>query len=203
MKHSYLHLTVCILAALLATGVSSFAQSADSLSSASNRKKIGEEELERMHGFDLRQRLFGQFVGLDMIEGNGQPLYSTTNLASPWFASGSTSFISKGWSSISCFVDGIPTPFQEILLDPNQIESVEFVTDVADKGALTPLANSGAIYITTKKGAYNTPMQIRASIESGNCPFGFLWRLGDRSAYKIPTITFVAWLTKGVYTLAA
>ena len=37
---------------------------------------------------------------------------------------------------ISCFVDGIPTPFQEILLDPNQIESVEFVTDVADKGAV-------------------------------------------------------------------
>ncbi len=44
---------------------------------------------------------------------------------------------------------------------------------------------------------------LRASIESGSCPFGFSWRLGDRSAYKIPTITFVAWLTKGVYTLAA
>ena len=169
MKHSYLHFAACVLAALLATGVSSFAMEADtdSLSSASNRKKIGEKELEQTYGLDLRQRLLGQFVGLDMIESNGQPLYSTTNLASPWFASGSTSFISKGWSSISCFVDGIPTPFQEILLDPNQIESVEFVTDVADKGALTPLANSGAIYITTKKGSYNTPMQIRASVESG------------------------------------
>ncbi len=44
---------------------------------------------------------------------------------------------------------------------------------------------------------------LRASIESGNCPFGFSWRLGDRAAYKIPTLTFVAWLTKGVFTPAA
>ena len=169
MKHRHFLTAACILAAILTGGTPAFAQiaDADSLSSASNRKKIGQAELEKTHGFDLRQRLFGQFAGLDMIESNGQPLYSTTNLASPWFASGSTSFVSKGLSNISCFVDGIPTPFQEILLDPNQIESVEFVTDVADKGALTPFANAGAIYITTKKGAYNTPMQISASIESG------------------------------------
>ena len=166
MRHGHI-LAAFAAAVLLSGGTAAFAQPADSLSSASNRKKIGEEQLERMHGFDLRQRLLGQFVGLDMIEGNGQPLYSTTNLASPWFASGSTSFISKGWTSISCFVDGIPTPFQEILLDPNQIESVEFVTDVADKGALSPLADGGAIYITTKKGSYDTPMKIRATIESG------------------------------------
>ena len=33
--------------------------------------------------------------------------------------------------------------------------------------------------------------------------FGISWKLGDRAAYKIPTITFVAWLTKGVYALSA
>ena len=44
---------------------------------------------------------------------------------------------------------------------------------------------------------------LRASLESGSCPFGFSWKLGDRAAYKIPTLTFAAWLTKGVYTLAA
>ena len=39
------------------------------------------------------------------------------------------------------------------------------------------------------------PDALRASIEQGKCPFGFCWRLGDRMAYKLPTITFVYWLT--------
>ena len=36
---------------------------------------------------------------------------------------------------------------------------------------------------------------LRASIEQGKCPFGFCWRLGDRMAYKLPTLTFVCWVT--------
>ena len=43
-----------------------------------------------------------------------------------------------------------------------------------------------------------SPAALRASIDQGRCPFGFSWTLGARSGYKIPTITFVAWLTKGV-----
>lgn len=42
------------------------------------------------------------------------------------------------------------------------------------------------------------PAGLRASIDQGRCPFGFSWSLGGRSGYKIPTITFVAWYTKGV-----
>lgn len=36
---------------------------------------------------------------------------------------------------------------------------------------------------------------LRASIEQGKYPFGFCWRLGDRMAYKLPTLTFVCWVT--------
>ena len=36
---------------------------------------------------------------------------------------------------------------------------------------------------------------LRASIEQGKCPFGICWRLGDRMAYKLPTLTFVCWVT--------
>ena len=36
---------------------------------------------------------------------------------------------------------------------------------------------------------------LRASIEQGKCPFRFCWRLGDRMAYKLPTLTFVCWVT--------
>ena len=38
---------------------------------------------------------------------------------------------------------------------------------------------------------------LRASIEQGNCPFGLCWRIGERMAYKIPTVTFVRWYAKG------
>ena len=43
-----------------------------------------------------------------------------------------------------------------------------------------------------------SPAALRASIDQGRCPFGFSWTLGERSGYKVPTITFVAWLTKGI-----
>lgn len=43
-----------------------------------------------------------------------------------------------------------------------------------------------------------TPQCLRASIDQNRCPFGFSWRLGDRTGYKIPTIAFVSWLSKGV-----
>lgn len=42
------------------------------------------------------------------------------------------------------------------------------------------------------------PEALRASIDQGRCPFGFSWKLGERSGYKIPTATFVAWFLKGV-----
>lgn len=41
------------------------------------------------------------------------------------------------------------------------------------------------------------PEALRASVEQGRCPFGFCWKLGDRMAYKVPTLAFVAWITHG------
>jgi len=43
-----------------------------------------------------------------------------------------------------------------------------------------------------------SPSALRASIDQGRCPFGFSWKLGERSGFKIPTSTFVAWYTKGI-----
>lgn len=42
---------------------------------------------------------------------------------------------------------------------------------------------------------------LRASIDQGRCPFGFSWKLGDRTGYKIPTLTFAVWLTKGTIVM--
>ena len=38
------------------------------------------------------------------------------------------------------------------------------------------------------------PEGLRAAIEQGRCPFGFCWKLGDRMAYKLPTVAFCSWL---------
>ncbi len=46
-----------------------------------------------------------------------------------------------------------------------------------------------------------SPVGLRASIDQGRCPFGFSWTLGARSGYKVPTVTFYSWLTKGVVPL--
>lgn len=43
-----------------------------------------------------------------------------------------------------------------------------------------------------------SPAALRASMEQGRCPFGFSWKLGERSGFKIPTATFVAWYSKGL-----
>ena len=42
------------------------------------------------------------------------------------------------------------------------------------------------------------PATLRASIEQNRCPFGFSWKLGERAGFKIPTVTFLAWFTKGI-----
>lgn len=41
------------------------------------------------------------------------------------------------------------------------------------------------------------PEALRAAMEQQRCPFGFSWKLGERAAYKIPTLAFVCWLLKG------
>lgn len=47
------------------------------------------------------------------------------------------------------------------------------------------------------------PAALRAAIDQNRCPFGFSWKIGDRAGYKIPTIAFVSWLTKGTFTSAS
>lgn len=44
---------------------------------------------------------------------------------------------------------------------------------------------------------HTKPEALRAAMEQQRCPFGFSWKLGERAAYKIPTLAFVSWLLKG------
>lgn len=82
-----------------------------------------------------------------------------------------------------------------------------FSSAVTDRlTALSELADRYPLYVPVSAVAEFLHVKetgLRASIEQGTCPFGISWKLGDRAAYKIPTITFIAWLTKGAYTLSA
>lgn len=83
----------------------------------------------------------------------------------------------------------------------------DFINPVANQlTALRESADQYPLYIPISAAADYLHIKeagLRAAIEQGTCPFGICWRLGDRAAYKIPIITFVAWLTKGAYALSA
>lgn len=66
---------------------------------------------------------------------------------------------------------------------------------------LKTLVTKHPLYIPVHEAAAFLHMagdSLRASIDQGRCPFGFSWCLGERNGYKIPTLTFVAWITKGI-----
>ena len=44
---------------------------------------------------------------------------------------------------------------------------------------------------------------LRAACLQGRCPFGFGWTSAgaDRSGFKVPTIAFLSWMTKGTVVM--
>ena len=69
--------------------------------------------------------------------------------------------------------------------------------------ALSRLVEQYPLYVPVLAAAellHLKPEALRASIEQGRCPFGFCWQLGDRMAYKLPTLTFVRWFTKDTFS---
>ncbi len=134
--------------------------------SASGAISVYEEDIEKSPSVDLRAMLTGRIPGLEVSE-NGQPPFTTNNLDSPWLTNSYISFASKSYSNIACIVDDMQVPFSQFLLDPNQIEAITFISEVADKAAVTPYASRGALYIKTKRGQYNTPLKVTVTAESG------------------------------------
>lgn len=114
---------------------------------------------------DVRNRLTGVIPGLEVIEvagGTHHSGYATYTL--------NTSTINlnmRGGTDLMCIVDDMYIPLSQLMLEPNQIESITVLADVVDKAKFGPLASNGALYIKTKKGGYNTPMRISVNTEAG------------------------------------
>lgn len=89
-------------------------------------------------------------------------------------------------------------------LSQSQINLKEVFSMATDQ--LNELIARNPFYIPIPEAAaflHISPESLRASIDQNRCPFGFSWQIGERSGYKIPTLAFVSWLTKGTFTPAA
>lgn len=126
---------------------------------------IGEEELERRTLGDLRNRLTGMMPAISVQEKAGD--FWSSSYQSPNLNSSSFQVFLRGSGNQVCIVDDIYIPFGQVQLDPNQIESITVLTDILDKAKYGPMASDGALLIRTKKGGYNTPMQIHVDMEGG------------------------------------
>ena len=129
---------------------------------------VGRPELERHAIGDVRNRLTGMLPGVDVTEISGGVYEAASGNFTSYDAGGSSNaFRVNGFNSLRLFVDDIPIPFNQILLEPNQIESVTVLSDVLDKSRLGPMASYGGLVFKTRRGEYNTPLRISVNVESG------------------------------------
>jgi len=125
-------------------------------------------DLERRPIGDLRNRLVGMLPGVDITEYGGGIYEAATTDYSNYHAGGSSNkFHVNGFNNLNIFVDDMPMPFNQLLLDPNQVSSITVLTDVLDKSKLGPMASYGAVLIKTNRGEYNTPLKVNINLESG------------------------------------
>lgn len=174
MKKIYFILCIFLAASVAAaaqqkdTLAMSFARDIPSELSTGAGRCVSPESLESSVTSDLRNRLTALVPGLEVKE-NGGSMFSaaTGGLNNYALGSGAYSFYLKGFSTMYCIVDDVPLPFNQLLLDPNQIESVTVLGDALDKAKYGPIASYGAISIRTRKGSYNSPLRINVDVESG------------------------------------
>ncbi len=122
-------------------------------------------KLETKVAGDLRNRLTGIVPGLDVREMSGGFEPSAFEMFT--LNNSHIRLTMRGNTDLMCIVNDMHIPFSQLLLDPNQIESITVLTDVVDRAKYGPLATNGALLIRTKQGGYNTPMRIHVDMESG------------------------------------
>lgn len=148
----YLSILLCLVAVPMA------AQSLDSLGTGSSRTYSG-EALEKYPTIDMTNSFTGVIPGLYQTEDSGRT-GTRFNLAN-------ATLRMRGFSNPAYIVDGIIVKEStELQLNPDEIESVTLVTDIADKLKYGPEVAQGAIYIKTLTGI-RKGREIKASFEKG------------------------------------
>lgn len=122
-------------------------------------------KLETKVAGDLRNSMTGVVPGMDVRELAGG--FDPSAYAMYTMNNSHIQLTMRGNTDLMCIVNDMHIPFSQLLLDPNQIESITVITDVVDRAKYGPLATNGALLIRTKQGGYNTPMHIHVDMESG------------------------------------
>ncbi|MBQ5984662.1 MAG: SusC/RagA family TonB-linked outer membrane protein [Bacteroidales bacterium] len=181
--NTYIKQLMIVLVVICATGTAlaaQEAQKADSLVSlpynvykaqdqmTGSVHSVSVPALQKRVSGDLRGRFTGLVPGMEVIENGGSYFSSiSASMGSYTLGGGGYTFNMKGLGGIVAIVDDMLVPYNQLLLDPNQIQSVTILSDVLDKSQFGPMGTDGTIYIRTNEGGYNQPLRIRTSFESG------------------------------------
>lgn len=118
-----------------------------------------EQDIDKYPTNDFRNSLTGVIAGLAVREQAGIPGVT--------YAGGTarTVLYTRSFSPVYV-VDGMPVYMTQLQLDPEEIESVTLVRDVADKALFGSRAANGVLHITTRRGL-TRGRTIRFGFESG------------------------------------
>lgn len=124
-----------------------------------NASTYYEQDIDKYPTNDFRNSLTGVVTGLTVRELAGVPgMYYGGETAR-------TALYVRGFSP-AYIVDGMPAYITQLQLDPEEIESVTLVRDVADKALFGSRAANGVLHITTRRGL-TRGRTIRFGFESG------------------------------------
>lgn len=124
-----------------------------------NASTYYEQDIDKYPTNDFRNSLTGVVAGLTVRELAGVPgMYYGGETAR-------TTLYVRGFSP-AYIVDGMPAYITQLQLDPEEIESVTLVRDVADKALFGSRAANGVLHITTRRGL-TRGRTIRFGFESG------------------------------------
>lgn len=136
-----------------------YARTLNKAAATGNSTTYYEHDIDKYPTNDFRNSLTGVVAGLTVRELSGTPgmFYASE--------SGRTALYARGMTP-GYVVDGMPVYITQLQLDPEEIESMTFIRDIADKALLGSRAADGVLYITTRRGQ-TRGRSIRVGFESG------------------------------------
>lgn len=122
-------------------------------------------QLEAYPSADIRNTFSGLVTGLEVIERNGAPGLTAEETLGLFGITQKVGMYSRGSSPIF-IIDDLQVDVTEMPVDPQEIETVTFVRDIAGKAMYGPEAANGIIYIKTKRGR-KSERTLNVDAESG------------------------------------
>jgi TonB-linked SusC/RagA family outer membrane protein len=126
---------------------------------------LNSSQLERYPSTDLRNGFTGLVPGLQITEYDGSSGISAEEKLGTYRITEKIGFSTRG-RNMAFVIDGVPVDITEMQLDPQEIESVTIIKDIAEKTMYGPIGADGIIFIKTRRGNANERI-LNVNIEEG------------------------------------